>query len=81
MSLISSGNWIPKTLIAVVNLVHCRRVCRRDLLAKGRLPPKPLATQFAIVHLIHCQRVRRRNRSANGCPPLNGKQHHLPSLI
>ncbi|MDR1271371.1 MAG: hypothetical protein LBK82_17830 [Planctomycetaceae bacterium] len=32
---------IPKrkaTLLTVVNLIHCRRVRRRDLLAKGRLP-------------------------------------------
>jgi hypothetical protein len=24
--------------LAIVNLIHCRRVRRRDLLAKGRLP-------------------------------------------
>ncbi|MDR1270735.1 MAG: hypothetical protein LBK82_14560 [Planctomycetaceae bacterium] len=32
---------IPKrkaTQFAIVNLIHCRRVRRRDLLAKGRLP-------------------------------------------
>ncbi|MDR1268688.1 MAG: hypothetical protein LBK82_04120 [Planctomycetaceae bacterium] len=32
---------IPKrkaTQFAIVNLIHCRRIRRRDLLAKGRLP-------------------------------------------
>ncbi|MDR1267883.1 MAG: hypothetical protein LBK82_00005, partial [Planctomycetaceae bacterium] len=41
LPLLTVGNLIPKrkaTQFAVVNLIHCRRVRRRDLLAKGRPP-------------------------------------------
>ncbi|MDR1270521.1 MAG: hypothetical protein LBK82_13445 [Planctomycetaceae bacterium] len=41
MSLFPTGNQIPKqsaTQFAVVPLIHCRRVRRRDVSAKHRLP-------------------------------------------
>ncbi|MDR1270319.1 MAG: hypothetical protein LBK82_12425 [Planctomycetaceae bacterium] len=42
MPLFSAGNQIPNPLstqIVIVNLVHSRRVRRRNLLAKGCPPP------------------------------------------
>ncbi|MDR1269878.1 MAG: hypothetical protein LBK82_10165 [Planctomycetaceae bacterium] len=44
---------------AVVHLIHCRRVRRRDLLAKGRLPYDcleilPIILLFSLVFIFAC---------------------------
>ncbi|MDR1268827.1 MAG: hypothetical protein LBK82_04830, partial [Planctomycetaceae bacterium] len=55
LPLLTVGNLIPKrktTQFAIVNLIHCRRVRRRDLSAKGRPPTKEKVAHLMIADEI-----------------------------